>query len=290
MLYVLPLLAVLVLGVSLFFAAGQDEIRAALVLGGPTDSDAPFRGRLHLIHESLGAAAPLANETVLLRASQGSHEFERRITTDEEGWSEFELPLAAEPEFKLVVSDTSGRVLAEGAPDLATRRWSASARRRGGEGGQHKSGDLGAQLVIPDRILGVPFAAEVKVVVTFQGNARAGAQITLSGAGAEVIGKKRGQTDAAGMFSFRLRPDQHVASLDVTVEFEGERLRFDQRLPVVPGAYGYKREGDTIRVLAPIPREEVWFTFVREAERLGGGRVSLTENKSGGSEGVIPAN
>src|SRR5690606_11626130 len=282
------LVAVVVLGISTMVQTGGEPVRSAWVLGGPTDSDGPFRGRVQLKAESLGAPSSLSGETIVLEAIQNDHRVQRKVQTDATGWAEFELPLRASSTIHLRVMDQVGTILAEGKPFLETARWALSARRRGGKAPRHEQGPLSARIEIEKRVLAVPFEAHGEVVVWYNEKRASGVQVELRAAGMDLTNAVRGRTDERGRFPFSARPQEHVASLDVTVEHEGRRLRFDQLLPVVPGAYGFVQDEDGIVVIAPVPREEGWFTFVREDERLAGGRIVLKETETGQSTGRIP--
>jgi hypothetical protein len=303
LLYALPLVAVAVLGVSTMVQTGGEPVRSALVLGGPTDSSGPFRGRVQLKAESHGVPTSVASEWIVIEASESGHRVERKIRSDESGWAEFEIPLKAPSKVRLRVTDQAGTVLAEGEPVLETARWALSAKRRGGKAPKHAEGPLSARIEIEKRVLAVPFEAQGAIAVWYNDKPVSGARVQLRGAGVRLTSASLGVTDEQGRFPFSVHPEEHVASLDVTVEqgtveqgtvehataeHARRTLRFDQRLPVVPGAYGFRREKDGITVLAPVPREEAWFTFVREDERLRGGRIILKETETGQWAGRIP--
>lgn len=289
LLYVLPLLAVLVLGVSLFLGTEGATVRSAVLLGGPTDSDAPFRGRLEVVEEVRGTVAPLTGAVVFLRAKQGTQIFERRVVADRSGWVEFELPLRAAPAFEIAVFDQAGNVLAKGKPALETARWRRSARVRGGDFGTKESGVLRATISIERGVLAVPFAGRGAVTLLSEGKPLFGESIRLTATGATLLTQLSGTTDREGRFAFIIAPQQHLSTLGVVVG-EGERKwAFEQVLPVVPGAYGLAEKSAGFFVQAPVPRDEVWFTYVTQSERLSGGRVELKEDASGFYSGEIPA-
>lgn len=289
LLYILPLLSVLVLGVSTFLGTDGGAVRSAMVLGGPTDSEQPFRGRLQVVEETHGVATPLAEELVVLRALQATRVLERRLVTDASGWAEFELPLRASPPFDLVVLDRIGRPLVRGRPVLETKRWRRSARVRGGDLGVRESGVVRARVSIESGVLAVPFAGSGILSLTEGGEPVPGAELELRGVGAALGAPSRGQTDAAGRFAFEVAPEQHVSTLRVSVRRADQKWEFEQVLPVVPGAYGLAQRKGGLVVRAPVPRDEVWFTFVTETERLSGGRLELREDGQGFFSAEIPA-
>ncbi len=287
-LYVLPLLSVLVLGISIFVGTDGGIVRSATVMGGPTDTDAPFRGRLQVIEEKYGAVVPVGGRRVVLRARQAAHLTERSLKTDETGWAEFEIPLKRGASLELEVREVDGHILARGDVALEARRWLGAARRRGGPLPRHEKGQLGARTSLSRGAAAVPFYGMGKIEVDASGEPLAGATIKVEVTGATLRGASDGKTDESGGFSFEVAPQQHVAVLHVSVEHELEKWKFDQTLPVIPGAYGLEQVGDGYVVLSPVPRDEVWFTFVTEGQRLAGGRVALSEDAQGIFSGKIP--
>ena len=289
LLYVLPLLSVLVLGVSTFLGTDGVAVRSAMVLGGPTDSDQPFRGRLQVVEETHGVATPVGGESVLLRAEQGTQVVERRLVTDASGWTEFELPLGASPPFELTVLDRLGRPLVRGRPVLETERWRRSARVRGGQLGFRENGLLEARVSIENGVLAVPFTGQGVLSLLEEGKPLVGATVELRGEGATLRTPSRGMTDTEGKVTFEVAPEHHVSILEVSVRRDDQRWEFEQVLPVVPGAYGLTRRKGRLVVRAPVPRDEVWFTFVTETQRFSGGRIDLREDAEGFFSGEIPA-
>jgi hypothetical protein len=288
LLYVLPLLSVLVLGVSLFLGTEGAAVRSAVVLGGPTDSEGPFRGRLQVVEEEQGATQPLANAQVLLRAEQASHVVERRLVTDPTGWVEFELPLHPRAPFEITVFDARGNTLARGQPILEMARWRRAARVRPGDLGTHEKGAFRAKITIERGVFAVPFEGGGAVTVLEDGRPLSGAPIKLTASGARLLSSAHGVTDREGRFTFLVAPEQHVSALRFVV-FEAEQeWEFEQVLPVVPGAYGLSEDQAGLIIQAPVPREEAWFTFVTESERLMGGRVDLREDARGIYSAKVP--
>lgn len=290
LLYVLPLATVLVLAASIFMAGEGEEIRSAFVLGGPTDVPV-FRGRLQTRRERAGAIEPLAWLEVTIHTRQGNVESSRKFRTDEEGWVEFSVARKESQPMEIEVIDSAGNVLAKGAPRLSHQRWAASARRRGGRPPVHESGALRAQLEAQRRVLSVPFESAMVLSLTHGGAPAAGAPVILEAQGAALLPDPSAaeRTDAEGRLRFGLRPEQHVTSLRVEARYEGERLEFEQTLPVVPGSYWIESADAGYRVWAPVPRDHVWYTFVTEFERLSGGRLELREAPRGKAVGTLPA-
>lgn len=289
LLYLLPLLSVLVLGISLFLGTQGETIRFAVVLGGPTDSGTPFRGRLQVLDETHGTTTPVAGTPLVLQAHQPNQVLERRVVTDPSGWTEFELPLRASLPFELVVLDPSDRVLVRGKPVLETKRWRQSARLRGGDLGAKQSGVLKASVSIDRGVLAIPFSGRGVLSLTREGKPLSGAPVKLAGSLATLRTTPHGATDADGRFAFEVAPEHHVSTLRVEVQHGELKWGFEQVLPVVPGAYGIAEKNGGFVVKAPVPRDEAWFTFVTGEERLQGGRIQLTEDAEGFFSGEIPA-
>jgi hypothetical protein len=153
-----------------------------------------------------------------------------------------------------------------------------------------ENGLLQARFSIKSGVLAVPFAGQGILTLTTEGWPLSGAEVELQGSGAALRTNPRGTTDAAGSFAFEIAPQEHVASLRVTVRREEVNWVFEQVLPVVPGAFGLEQEQGRFVVRAPVPRDEVWFTFVTEKERFPGGRIPLSEDAEGFFSGEIPAN
>lgn len=284
LLYVLPLLGVLVLGISLFYTSSGARIDSVQVLGGPTDGPS-FRGRLRALRESEGVQLARSRVTVRLFAEQGRHHTQRLLRTDDEGWAEFEIPRISGERLVLHARDEMGETLVKGAPELSTRRWAHAARRRGGARLVHKEGVLSAQVLLEPPILAVPFPALVSVKVQRAGVPAEGARIRLDLGGARLAesGKRSANfsTGPDGSVSAQVVAEQHVTSVRGVVDSGTLRLAFDQVLPVVPGSFWIKKENDALLLEAPILRSSVWYTFVTEKERLGGGRLPLTERADG---------
>lgn len=288
LLYLVPILALAVCGLSLFWGIDDSEMRSAVLMGGPTDSDGGFRGRLRAVKDRSGVIVPLAGERVRVIAQQGSHRAERRLTTGPDGWTEFEVSRQVDAPLQLTLLDSRGSQLVAGSPQLRTERWRASAQVRGGELRVHREGGLEGQLIVPDGLLVVPFESEVVLEVRADGEPAMGAQVQVEGTGAELLSSASCEAGEEGRCRFRLRPFHHVASLIAHVEFEGKKLSLDQVLPLVPGSLGMKRRDDGgIDIFSPVPREDAWFTFVTQNERLPGGRVEFTPQADGGGRATI---
>lgn len=289
LLYVLPLLAVAVLGLSTFLGTQGGIVRSAVVLGGPTDGPEPFRGRLQVVEEVDDVVTPVGGESIVLAASRGSHGVERRLVTNETGWAEFELPLRGQGPLLLEIFDSRGKTLARGPTSLSTERWLRSARRREGQMRVQKRDDLKATLSIVSRVLAVPFTGDGELRVMRNEGPLSGARARLEGVGADVRGPGRGVTDEDGRLSFSVAAQEHVAALRVTVDHGELSWVFQQALPVVPGAFWFRRVDEGFEVLAPVPRDEAWYTFVTETARFTGGRLTLRENERGFFTGTIPS-
>lgn len=288
LLYLIPVLALGVCAVSLFWRAGEVEIRSAMLMGGPTDSATGFRGRLRVVREVDGMTLPVSEETVRLVAQQGSHESVRSLITGPDGWADFDVSREPRAPLHLLVKDARGRVLVEGTPELSTSRWLKSAQTRGGPLRVHREGELTAQLIISQGVLSVPFASAVIVEVARNLEPLPDAHVKLASDGATIEGATDCLTDPQGRCPFSVRPLHHVASVVAHIKWEGKTLRFEQALPLVPGSFGLEvlASGD-LKVRSPVQREEAWFTFVNRQQRSQGGRIELSALADGGSEGVI---
>ncbi len=188
LLYFIPLLALGVCAVSLFWRKGEAEVRSAMLMGGPTDSAAGFRGRLRVVREIGGMTFPVQAETIRLVAEQGSHKSVRSLTTGPDGWADFDLSRMPEAALHLVVKDAAGNVLAEGVPELSTNRWLKSAKSRGGPLRVHREGALEARVRVGQGVLSVPFESRLSIEVLRGGKPEVGARVRLEGQGATIEG------------------------------------------------------------------------------------------------------
>lgn len=288
-LVVLPLVAILVLAASIFITGGEGEIHTALVLGGPTEGPT-FRGRLQVLRERAGVAEAIPRHPVTLRAREGRRESVQRLTTDETGWVEFEVSRTGKEPLRLAVHDHEGSVLVEGAPHLERSRWASSARRRGGEARPYESGDFVARLFVVESVLSVPFEGHVGLRLENAGQPISGARVRLSAHGGTLTqsGEPLLATDERGQVIVGLTPTEHVVSLRARIESEEDEFEFEQTLPVVPGSFWLEEKTDHLVVHSPVPRDQVWYTFVTQDERLSGGRLDLEPSGAGTAKARIP--
>ncbi len=289
--YVLPLLSLAVIGLSFFLSPPEETVVSALVLGGPTDMGPEFSGRAQVT--GLRRGVEIAKEAYPFRieGTFGTRTVSRSVTTGPGGWAEFSLPRQGQALSRLKLTDSLGRELAAGEPNMSSSRWSRAASVRGGGLRRHQSGALAAQLFIERAVLAVPFAAKMTLDVSLSGDADLRSlDLSLEGDGVEIL-RKPHWDEVGKHYSFEVRPLAHSASLRVSLSGNGESLLFEESLSVIPGALDFTIDGDRVTVVSPIVRQEAWFTYVTERERLVGGWVPLKQRPDGISVGEfsVPA-
>lgn len=290
LIYVIPVMAVAVIGGSLLVTSKSSELRFARVLGGPTDSSLGFSGRLQVLQGSRGTVAPEASTRVRISATQGSLESVREVVTDEEGWAEFSLSRKVGEPLKLLVEAANGQELARGAPQLPKKRWAETARSRGGRMRRVEVDGLGGRISVPRGVFSVPFSDEVLVHVERGRRGVQGAKVRLAGDSAVVEGKNTCETDAAGVCRFTVRPEHHTSIVIAHVSMDETELKWEQLLPIVPGALSISVGDKDITVRSPIERDHAWFTWLSKEGRQGGGRLALKKDGRGGAVGMLPRN
>lgn len=281
--YVLPLFSLAVIGLSFFLAPPEETVVSALVLGGPTDTGEQFSGRAQVTGLSQGVEVPKEGYLVEVEGIFSGRRVTRRYTTGSAGWFEFHLPKNGQELLGLRLRDARGRLLAAGRPTLSHVRWNQAAERRGGELPLHQQGSVSVRLAVGRSVLAVPFEERVTAQVSFTGGP---AELSVRGEGLELTGPPQAE-DGGKEYRFLVKPTSHSASLHVSLKADGETLTFEQALPVIPGALWFERAGGKIRIVSPIPRDEAWFTYVTERERLLGGRVPLVTGEDGTSSGTF---
>ncbi len=288
-LFVMPVLMVLVLGLSVFIASRDEKMISARLLGGPTDSAQGFHGRVQVTRESFGVTLPLGHYSLQIIVQQGRHKTTRYVMSDSDGWAEFESPRFTSRKFSLRVLGERGEVLVEGSPQLSTSQWLNSARRRGGDDKKkpHSGDNLVGSIFIPGGVLAVPFESVVSILLKKAGQGVAGGKVRVVPDGMSLLGEGTSLTDKQGWASFTFRPQQHVVSLHVFAQYEQEKIEFDRVLPLVAGSFSLKREESQWKILSPVPRESLWFSFVGEGGRGRGGRLKLQPNNEGGAWGLL---
>jgi len=287
LLYVIPVLALVVIGGSLLITATGSELRFARLMGGPTDAPAGFSGRVQVLAGSRGTVKPVPNTTVRISAKQGGHESVRTVKTGEEGWAEFSLTRKVGEPLALRVTGAEGQELARGTPELPKKRWAETARSRGGRMLRAQDNGLGARVSVPRGVLSVPFSDEVLVHVEKGRRGVSGATVRLTGDAAKIEGKDSCKTDEKGVCRFLVRPEHHTSIVVAEVELAETKLKWEQLLPIVPGALAITVGEDDITVRSPIERDFAWYTWLSKDARHGGGRLSLRPDGRGGAVGSL---
>jgi len=294
LLFVVPLSALLVAALSLFFSP-PDGIKYARLIGGPTDDPSFFRGRVQLLSETSDVSQPEENAAIDLLVDQGPKSARRRLVTGADGWVEFEVPRQPAFPLDLRIVDEMGRNLAQGSPELSTGRWLAAARRRSFEHPHYNAGPLSAHLEIPFSVLAVPFPATVVVRVESETPDHVEpVEVTVSLEGAELLQAPRCVSEIGGGCVFRVRPLHHQVIMKVRVVGQGEMLEFEERLPIVPGAIALESDSDRSQpgfvnflVSSPVPRPHIWYAVVSEQGRERGGSLALRDASDGTSSVLL---
>jgi hypothetical protein len=278
LLFALPALSVGVVAFALFGAGAERTVRAARVYGGPT-ATAPLSFRLELVDSFKGVLTPASGPVrVVIRAPDGS---EARWSGEagSDGVVEATLPaLAPHPRLELSVLQ-SDRLLAAGPIALGAKDWLAGAVRRGGWQTFELGDELRLELAPARGVFAVPFPSELLLRVTRAG-APVDAELELAAQGALVSGGrlKSGVEPARAS----LTPREHTPSLRVRVLMAGAAPReITTVLPVVPGAFDARLEGEALVVTSAVPRERAYFTLINEQRRVAGGSITLADDGRG---------
>ncbi len=295
--YVIPLSAILIAALTLFLSP-SDEIRFARLIGGPTDSDDFFRGRIQVQSEQRGVTQVVDGARVRLLVDQGHFRVSRQVTTEVDGWVEFEVPRRSNDKLLVEVRDVERAVvLTRGEVELSRRAWLASARKRHSSSPYHREHGLSLCVFVPAGIVAVPFDVDVFVVAR-QGEHRAdcslegkspwsGLSLELAANGGALLSGSSCTTDAGGVCSLRLRPFHHNVSLDVHADLPAGGVDYEKSLLVVPGAFGLRHvessgeSEDVWEIRSPVERDHVWYTVVSERGRGPGGVLRFEHHQDG---------
>jgi hypothetical protein len=288
-LYVLPVTTVAVVALALVTGGAARPVRVARIWGGPTTgAHLSVRAEVFDVIEERGAVheALVNGGQVVVQLHAPAFDAARSVALDPEGGAEvsFEPPEGARPLELTVVQ--AGAEIARGRVELEPARWAHAARRRGGWA-VTRAGALEVRVAPARGALAVPFDEELMVGVSGDGAPVANLRIQASGTGAR-LSPRDGSTDASGRAAFRIVPEEHAVSVTLELVSAGGGVQTSFALPVVPGAMRARRDGDTLLVEAPVPRDLAYFAVVTPRERLFGGRLTLAPDASGRSVARVP--
>ena len=289
LLLALPVALVAFVTVVLVTGGSARPYRVARVWGGPTDGT----------HLSLRAEAfevvvdrasvhemPINRGGVVVELHAPGFDARRSAPLDPEGSAEvaFDLP---KPAARLEVVVTQGEELVRAPIALSAARWTAAARRRGGWA-TLRAGPFDVKVAPARGVFAVPFEDELWVEVSKAGELAGDVRLRATGFGAGV-NPEFGTTSARGRTFFRVAAREHAASVSLSLETAGEKGEVTFTLPVLPGAIRATREGRSLFVSSPVPRDVAYFAYVTEHERISGGRIPLRADASGvGASAVMP--
>lgn len=301
--YLLPLSALLIAALSLFFSH-HDEIIFARIIGGPTDSSEGFRGRIQLLTEAAGVLESQPDSQLELVVKQGHREVRRRLQTGPDGWVEFFVPRFPDEKLQLEVRAARVRQLAAGTIELSTRAYLDTAKQRQHAPGRHVLNTASVCLTVPGIVLAVPFISPITVSLRQGASGSAceapqaagvsGAEIQVKLRGAELLSQERCLSNEQGDCEFVVRPLHHNAEIAIQVRAGEQNVSFEQILPVVPGALSLDEATDQFGnderrflIRSPVPRDYVWYTIVSKRGRGPGGLVPLSAAEDGISSGHV---
>jgi len=115
----------------------------------------------------------------------------------------------------------------------------------------------------------------------------ANVRVRASGTGARLTPGER-VTDARGRTTLAIAPEEHAVTVTLDVGEPGASAQASFALPIVPGALRARREGQTLVIESPVPREVAYFALVSESERFLGGRVTLRADARGQTTARVP--
>ena len=281
-LYVLPVATVAVVALALVTGGAARPFRVARVWGGPTSEErVDVRVEVLDVLEERGAVheAPVSAGTVSVQLSAPGFDAVRTALLDAEGGAEvaFEPPKTARPLAILVTQ--AGAELARGGISLAAAPWARAARRRGGFA-EAQAGDFVVRVAPARGALAVPFQEQLLVEVSRAGAPAANVRVHASGTGARLTPSEL-RTAVEGRATFAIAPDEHAVTVVLDLGEPGASVQASFALPIVPGALRARREGQTLVIESPVPREVAYFALVTESERLFGGRVTLKADARG---------
>jgi hypothetical protein len=289
LLFALPVATVAVVALALVTGGAVRPYAVARVWGGPTDArqvSVRVEALRVLVERAAVVETPITEGSVVVELHAAGFDARRAVLLDVEGSGEasFELPGVLDG-LELTVSQ--GGELARGRLSLTAERWAKAARRRGGWA-VARAGELEVRLAPARGALAVPFEDEVLVSVRRGDVNVPGATLRARGSGLRVRPEVV-TTDARGAARIRVEPSEHVASLTLELEAGSTHETATFSLPIVPGALDARREGGSLRITSPVPRDTAYYAFVTEHARLLGGRAVLAPSpNAGGAVAEIP--
>ena len=301
LLLILPAVAALIVVWAVLMAGAPGQVVGVQVFGGPTRGQRSLSLLLRTLSSDGTRATPAADVALHVVARASSLQTSWQGKTDASGHAEATLDFVELPTSELelrIEATATGRLLAEGTPQLTPEAWRAGARREGGWLPGQSSGALHIRIAPADGAIAIPFATELVLEVEAPGagaTARAsdvsGVEVRFELEGAELLEPAPGKatlTDAAGRARLRLRATEHAVTLRVSAGGDAaEKGEWYGALPVVPGALQAGLEGAELVVSSPIAREQAFVSLVSEQARLGGAVVPLAPDDSGGATGRV---
>lgn len=289
LLLALPVALVAFVTVVLVTGGSARPYRVARVWGGPTDGT-----HVSLRVEAFEVVAERANVqeipinggAVVIELHAPGFDARRSVPLDAEGSAEvaFDLP---NPAPKLEVAVTQGAELVRAPIALGAERWAAAARRRGGWT-TLRAGPFEVKVAPARGVFAVPFEDQLWVEVSKSGDPARDVRLRAIGLGASVR-PELVTTSARGRASLLVAAREHAASVSLSLEAAAEKAEVTFSLPVLPGAIRAIRDGASLVVSSPVPRDVAYFAYVTEHERIAGGRVQLSPDASGvGAGAVVP--
>jgi len=282
LLFALPVATVAFVALALVTGGAVRPYAVARVWGGPTDArhvSVRVEALRVLVERASVVEAPITDGSVVVELHAAGFDARRAVPLDTEGSGEASFELPGERE-GLELTVTRGGELARGRLSLSAERWAQAARRRGGWA-VARAGSFDVRLGPARGALAVPFEDTVLVSVRRGDAPAAGVSLRPRGSGVRVT-PELVTTDGRGTARLRVQPSEHVASLTLELEDGPTHETANFALPIVPGALDARREGGSLRITSPVPRDVAYYAFVTEHERLLGGRAVLVPSPNGG--------
>jgi hypothetical protein len=287
----LPVVTVLVVVYALLVAGAPRPTVAARVYGGPTEGRTRLSLRIETVQREGENESPFLGAPLSVRARASSGEsVNLTVPRADRGVADVDLSFnrPIQGPVQLELHAASGALLARGELLLASARWTAHARRRGGWIQGRHDGGLSLS-VAPERgAFVVGFADSLLIRVERSGVAVQGAKLACSADGAQLGSEPPLSTDARG----RARLSFAASELNPTLRVEastsdGLSGLIETRIPVVPGGFHAVSTPSGLRVEVAVPRAEAFFSVVSDNGRVAGGVLGLHSNGRGGSLGMV---
>jgi hypothetical protein len=298
----IPSITMAVVGLAMFGPGAVQPFDGARVRGGPTEGLQHISWRITVLQRFRGIDSTRNIGAIVVRARNGGGpEVEARCRTESDGTCDLALDFAAAVSGPIHASITgdNGAMLADGGLAGDAAAWGRDpghpARLTGGT-----TGDYRIEVDARRGVFAAPFRDELVVTVHDGQTPLAGAPVTLRTDAADLpdapaeSGAESSQTQVTsdrGEVTFGVAPRMHTVAVEIDVTARGRRAAWQGILPVVPGAIWLdpkSLDSGFIGVVAPVPREVVYFTIATPTARLGGGRIPLAPvDTRGFSRGAI---